>query len=510
MAINWNNSQPQASGINWGQPNTQNSLNLVATPQKSPLESIWENLAKAPAAVGNFVTSGTGQDIAAAIGGGAAVEQAQKLSSQQATSEQAFLQMVNAHKQANIPLTSAQQSLFNEITSRTSPKTSALDQAAQQFPSLSKSNEQVAGDFAGLAADIVGAGTLPGATEGIGGASGVLQGIKQGAIAGAKSGAVIGGTQGLAGGLKDNQDLAGVTGSTLFGALTGAIGGAAIGGVTGGFTASPKMKTNYDTAIKDVTPSYSQATPTGKDKLLPRTQEGGFFSGRQVVSNQSEENSAAALASMDNYNPSATALQKSQAVTEEIAKEADATRSALANSGVIVPKKEMLSVVSSSLNDVAEGSLSLQRTDPVIEKYVNVAQNALKDVNGTAEGILDFRQSLDNAYNNARGNLGFNPDKVSALDEVHQAARSAINKLLIDNAPNVDVKLSFQYQNALYNAKDQLEAKAVKEAGSKVGRMLQSLDGHPFLKKAALGAASALGFTTVAGGGYEVAKALGE
>ncbi len=243
-----------------------------------------------------------------------------------------------------------------------------------------------------------------------------------------------------------------------------------------------------------MTPDFNQATPTGKTDLLPRTQEGGLIKGRVVVPNIQNENAGAALASIDGYNPKATALEKSQLVSQEISNEATGLKTQLENSKVILPKREIVGIVKNATDKVSENSLVLQNSDPIIQKYINLTQRTVNQSDGTLAGVLDVRKALDAAYSDARGKLAFGSDRLSALDEIHTAARTALNDFLIKNAPNSNVKLSFQYQKALYDAQDELQKKAIKEGITALARVKAAIHAHP------LGALIASGVGTLVGG----------
>jgi hypothetical protein len=246
-------------------------------------------------------------------------------------------------------------------------------------------------------------------------------------------------------------------------------------------------------ALKDVTPDYESATPTAKGKLisqptvkgddgeeLPRVQEGGTLKGRTVTPTPLEKEAATELQNVPGYDPKATALQKYQLAKGEIATRGQALSDSLENEKIAVPPKEIVSTVRKAVNEVPKDSLLLQKSDPAIKNYMRVVNNAVSKTDGTLKGVLDLRKSLDNTYQNARGKMAFGSDKLSALDEVHTAARDALTKYLIDHAQNTNVQDSLRSQWNLYRAADELQNKAEHEEGSTVGRLMQK---HPITTK---------------------------
>lgn len=226
-------------------------------------------------------------------------------------------------------------------------------------------------------------------------------------------------------------------------------------------------------AIRDATPDYESSTPTGKGKLLGRTEEGGFLKGRNVKSNALETEAGIELANMEGYNPSATKLAKYQAAEAEVAKRGQALEQSLKSEKIIVPKKEVGNRVKQAINEVPNKSLLLQKSDPVMSNYVRVLESAFRQVDGTLDGVLQLRKIMDDAYENARGKQAFGSDKISALDDIHTAARNSMTEYLIEKAVSTDVKASLRSQWNLYRAMDMLKIAAEKESGSVLGRKMQ-------------------------------------
>lgn len=219
---------------------------------------------------------GTGEDIAAAIGASGLISQQSKAQQINAQVNTNFIKAMNQRIQAGQTLTPEQQNIYNRIHANLGQTQNAQDIANDAFPSLTKSNEQILGDFAGTGANILSAGAL----EGAGGAAidaaeqGIGAGLKQGAIEGAKQGAIAGGAQGLAGGLQNNESTSGIIGDTGRGAIAGAGLGAGIGGAVGGVAAGGVGKlgegiantaTNVKSAITGgVTTPASEAAQIGE------------------------------------------------------------------------------------------------------------------------------------------------------------------------------------------------------------------------------------------------------
>lgn len=257
-------------------------------------------------------------------------------------------------------------------------------------------------------------------------------------------------------------------------------------------------------AIKDATPSYSKkliqepGIKAADGSVIPRVQEGGVLKGRLVNPTPLEADAGKALAKVPDYPATGTALEKYQAVQPEIARQGQALSQSLKSEQILRPPEQIVKVVADAVNNVPKESLLLQKSDPVISNYMRVVKNAVAQNDGTLAGELKVRQAMDAAYENARGKLAFGSDKISALDDVHSAARDALNQDIIGRAQSTDVKASLKSQWDLFRASDVLRTKAEAEAGTSLGRFTQR---HPLvtnlLKKAARTGATAAGVGTV-------------
>ncbi len=248
--------------------------------------------------------------------------------------------------------------------------------------------------------------------------------------------------------------------------------------------------------LKDATPDYSKKLISEPDiknadgTITPRVQEGGFIKGRTVTPKPLELQAAAELSKVKDYPINGTSLEKYQAVQPEIASRGEGLMTSLKNENILRPPQQIAKVVSDAINKVPGDSLLLQKSDPVIGNYMRVAKTAIEKADGTLAGELKVRQMLDAAYKNARGKMAFGSDKLSALDDIHTAARDALNQDIIAKAKSTDVKASLKAQWDLMRASDVLRNKAEAEAGSSIGRFAQK---NPIATKIIKGAGRAAG-----------------
>jgi hypothetical protein len=350
--------------------------------------------------------------------------------------------------------------------------------------------------------------TLAGGAE-IGGAATGARTIGQSIVHGIGAGADVGAATGAGQALQDkNANLGDVAKGTAIGALTGAVTGGitegTLGGIKAGVGAFADRSANAadraaqkttQTTLEDATPAYSKkiigdpAIKNPDGTVTPRVVEGGL-KGRTVTPTALETDAGTALSKIEGYPTNGTALEKYQAVAPEIAKQGQALRASLANETVVRTRGEMMDIVKKAVNGVPENSMSLSKTDPIISNYLRVASNAVDGKSQSLAGELEFSNKLDQAYENARGKLAFGSDKISALDEIHTAARNALKQDLINSAENTDVKAALKSQWDLYRAQDVLRDKAEAEGGTSIERQMQK---HPVITKIAKGAVHASG-----------------
>lgn len=197
-----------------------------------------------------------GEDIAAAIGGNKAADQALKLT------EIDDKYLSSLFKFRNEARTQGKDTAHWDNLIKGYKPQDHSQTLGEIFPSLNKSNEQIIGDFAGVGADIVSAGAL----EGVGKtlvkpAGGIIKGAVAGAKSGAKAGAMAGGAQGLSEGLSKNGTSEEVIGDTARGATGGAATGAALGGATGGLVGGATRGSSNVT--EEIAPKGKTTTKVG-------------------------------------------------------------------------------------------------------------------------------------------------------------------------------------------------------------------------------------------------------
>lgn len=249
-----------------------------------------------------------------------------------------------------------------------------------------------------------------------------------------------------------------------------------------------------DSATERVRPDYGAMTvkqreaainqkvytkgPNGKVTTSPRVASGGKIKGRSINLTDSEKAAATDVSKLPDYTPDMSHLDTHTLINEGIEKEAVNLESSLDKEGQAIPRKQIVSTVSKAINKVPGESLILQKSDPVIKKYISSVKNAAEKVDGTLKGAYQIRKSMDKAYKQAGKDYPVGDDRRGALDEVHRASRNALYDFLVKNAKNTDVAASLAKQKNLYNASDAVLPKAAREAGSSLEKIQRFVKNH--------------------------------
>lgn len=255
----------------------------------------------------------------------------------------------------------------------------------------------------------------------------------------------------------------------------------------------------------DVTPDYNKSM-IGKNVMTPDTvdaqgnqikgaitprigSEGvGNFDARPVTTSASEAASAKELSNIPNYPDNGTYLEKGLSVQKAIGQEAQGMRAGLqaedASSPLDTTKEQtqVRTMLQSNVSDNVPNFYEKGFPKTAAGKYYQAVYDAADSFNGTREGLLDLRQKIDGAYENARGKLAWGTDSQNALDEAHTDIRDNINKELADKSKSTDTQASLRKQSNLYRAQDVLNTKAQAESATAYGRLVQK---YPMLGKTA-------------------------
>lgn len=381
---------------------------------------------------------GFGQDIAAAIGGNEYARDFQNLSK----ADQSYASIViNEMNQAK----SQGKDTGKYLTMLKNFNTSEGKSLTDMFPALLKSNEQVLGDAAGTALDIVGGGELAGAAEARGAAEGATLG--QRVLKGAGTGAAFGAGAGLAGGAQQNQSVGGLAKSTVVGAAAGAAAGSLFEGALG------KKATTKADALEAVSPRLTSAEA---EKASTKTSK---ITGKvSVVPTKRTQDIADVVTGI--YDKSKTFSENANRVRDAITTEAEKLKSDIAAIDHPVPKKE----AAAALKNVKMPDSIVGDSQKVYNKVFAKAKSIIANNSGSVSGLLDGRKEFDNYVQSVFPNL-YSSDTQTNMRVAIREIRSGWNDFIADQLPkNVDYQASLDKQSLLYDAEETLKEKAARGA----------------------------------------------
>lgn len=234
-----------------------------------------------------------------------------------------------------------------------------------------------------------------------------------------------------------------------------------------------------DSAIKDlITPDLNKkatetAIKTGKVK------EGGVFKERDITKAVPNfEKMTKTLKEVPNIGKGTT-LEKTNAIHDHIGTVANDLRTQIKTAqtqtgkdrGFFTPNefKGYMDGVKSSLS---ENPTLVGDAEKTADKILSKFSSLVKQEGHTPEGLLNARQKLDSWMSSQKGSNVFDPKTENAVSAALRGVRQGANDFLAKKVPDVAVKAMLKKQSLLYDALDITSAKASKEGGSKLGRLV--------------------------------------
>lgn len=318
--------------------------------------------------------------------------------------------------------------------------------------------KQVIGDALQLGTTVLGTGQLPGVAKTATGATGVLAGVKQGAIAGAKTGAIYGASTGISQGLQEDKISGeiikeGVTGA-LGGAVTGGLLGGAIGGVSGGIKQAKVNKANK--YLDAITPNPKDLTPTEYEDLLNR----GKISPKTATSPAryilSDEEKLVAK-KYKNIFTSDDPVKNTESIIDEISKKDAEVGTFLKKNNGIFNTGELKNSLSEKLAGIDDLTIDEKRLLKLKKSTIDNFIKGLKknDMETLWKSRKEFDRTIEKAFSGSP----------TLQNTIKKEFRNGIQDFIAERTPEGVYKTSMKEMSQLFNLKDIVNTKAVKEKG---------------------------------------------
>lgn len=402
---------------------------------------------------------GAGQDIAAAIGGNKYADQLKKM----ATDDTDYISMVVGKR--NQAAQSGQDTSHWDTLLK-SYKTTTGESLTDVFPAIGKSNEQVAGDLAGVGLDAVTAGAGSEAVKGATTAAKTGADAAKGSslfsrlFKGSKTGAKYGAAYGAAQGLQQGKGAAGVAESTA----AGAAGGAALGGAGAGIFGKAKTSDNIDKLIEETSGIADKKTRISSLEKTGMTDKSGkpiggskstILGGIKTLPDKSAIDRAKSVQGI--VKPGASPVSNLQNINKEISRISEQEiEPALTKAGAISPisdKAPGWSTVVQKMRDIEKPDLI--KADSTLNKTYDLVRNRMieqiRKQQPTVKGLWDARKSFDKVVQDQFGDAAFDSEKNTAIKRAISDMRRSVNEIIGEKVP--------QYKDAMQNLSNMYDAR---------------------------------------------------
>lgn len=333
---------------------------------------------------------------------------------------------------------------------------------------------------------LVRGGTLSGGIAGLTGARGavgLLNGAARGALSGAITGGIGGASIGAGYGLEANKDASGIAKSALVGGVGGAVTGGVIGGAFGAVTGKMNYNKSQQNILDSVTPNTKDLTPTQYKKLLaqgritPKTTSNPA----QYVLSENEKATAIKFADTVTKDPVQTSIN----MNNKIASLDDDVGAFLKKNNGTFNNGELKNHISSFIADIDDITVDEARLTATKQRMVDNFVDGLKknDQVSLWSARKEFDQTIEKAFSGSP----------TLQNKLKVGFRNAVQDYIANRTPDTTYKGYMKDMSNLYNLRDTVMTKAVKErAQSTIGLWIKQ---NP-LK------ASAVGLTLAGVGGY--------
>lgn len=337
-------------------------------------------------------------------------------------------------------------------------------------------NKQVLGDALQLATTVAGAGsyskaglagdkilttglqrTTPQIIQGVTQTPGIVSGAIQGAKTGTVAGATLGASTGVSQGLQEDLTTEEIINKGLSGATTGAIAGGLLGGVTGGITGARKVAntTPNQKFLDDITPDTKDLTPTEYEDLLLRGKitPKSRTTPAQYILSDAEKAVAEKYKNIFTQDP----VKNTTNIAKEIAKKDKEVGTFLEKNNGIFNTGELKNNLAKKLEDIDDLTIDETRLLKLKESTIDNFIKSLKknDMTTLWKARKDFDRNIEKAFTGSP----------TLQNTIKKEFRNAVQDFISERTPEGVYRNSMREMSELFNLKDIVITKAIKEKG---------------------------------------------
>jgi len=423
------------------------SLNIQSTPPEPSKKPLTEKIAGFTG--GDVIAKGLGQ----AIANPEIARQQEQVQQESANIQGNLIKAIKAKRATGEDTTKLEKAL-SELTITSSESAQNTESLLNQEGITGK---QIAGDALQLGTTILGAGQIPGVAKSATSATSFGQGFVQGAKTGAVSGGAFGTATGVSQGLKKDKDLGGIVKEGLLtgvgGAVTGGILGGVIGGVSGGIRGAKIQKS--EAYLDAVTPNTKDLTPTEYERLLnqgkitPKTST----SPAKYVLSDGEKEIAKKYKSIFTNDP----VKNTERIVDEIAKKDTEVGQFLKKNNGIFNKGELKNSLTSKLENIDDLTVDEKRLAKLKKATIDNFMKGLEknDMETLWKSRKEFDRTIEKAFSGSP----------TLQNTIKKEFRNGIQDFIAERTPDNTYKGFMKDMSGLFNIKDVVNTKAVKERG---------------------------------------------
>ncbi len=451
-------------------------------------------------ALGKLITGGeSGQDIGQAVYSGfQAVKGALGGHNRIAEAQQGYID--NGNKLLELANKQTDPALKMKYSKMASEMFSDAGKSTEGILGNVRSTEQVAGDFAGLGANLAaGGGALNGLGAGLGktASAGIENPILQGAVKGAIPGAIQGGAFGAVQGGAEQAQNNGSLGQVAAGTALGGAGGATVGGVIGGATgAIPEIKQTLkekrlqanQAKLEEVIspkPTVKEARLAMSEGRLVKGNEPGWFTkgtADQVISSDKVMNNAPII---EKNIPGAAKMSPDVLADEIKMKIGDISQELKPQMQKVPVHPDVIEEAPGVWEGIKQAQIEEDVTgvvniEKIQSKFESLLNKTLGKENLTLDDVWQARQAYDDSIKDAvKKANSMSPEALQAQKDLWLENRKFLNAIINDsvNGLGKTSKNAFSDMTAMYDARNNIISKAkisTTAAPSKVSQFLKN------------------------------------
>lgn len=218
------------------------------------------------------------------------------------------------------------------------------------------------------------------------------------------------------------------------------------------------------------------ATKAVKEAQVARTTETGMGIFKKSIIQPTTQELAAEESVLKNVPGVAvnkTYQQNYNLIKDANLKEAVRLKTAIAENDFAIPRVETKAKLSVAASNLTESPTIVGDAQKTAKRLLTKANQLVDQNAGTGSGLLKARKEFDAWVLSQKGNA-FDASTDNAFTLANREIRNAFNTILDEKAPSLKIKDSLKSQSALYTAMENVVPKAAQEADSAFGRLLQS------------------------------------